>query len=99
MTQQRDREPSRNKAVVAGALGVSGRAIVNHLIERGDWEVIGLSRRSPDFPTSARFRAIDLLDGANVERCLGEFHNVTHVFYTAFYVGQGATLAKHGPEA
>jgi nucleoside-diphosphate-sugar epimerase len=83
MTQLYDPGHSRKKAVVAGALGVSGRAIVKHLIELGDWEVIGLSRRSPDFPTSARFLSVDLLDRADVERHLGEFHDVTHVYYTA----------------
>jgi len=30
------------KALVAGALGVTGRALVNHLVTLGDWEVIGL---------------------------------------------------------
>jgi len=35
------------KALVAGALGVTGRTLVNHLTSLGDWEVIGLSRRSP----------------------------------------------------
>jgi nucleoside-diphosphate-sugar epimerase len=83
MPQQYDPGQSRKKAVVAGALGVSVRAIVKHLIELGDSEVIGLSRRSPEFPTSARFLAMDLLDRADVERHLGEFHDVTHVYFTA----------------
>lgn len=83
MTRQHDPEPSHKKAVVAGALGVSGRGIVDHLIALGDWEVIGLSRRSPDFPTPARFLAVDLLDRADVERSQGEFRDVTHVFFTA----------------
>jgi nucleoside-diphosphate-sugar epimerase len=83
MTRQHAPESSPKKAVVAGGLGVSGRAIVNHLVALGDWEVIGLSRRAPDFPTSARYLAVDLLDGADLERQLGEFHDVTDVFYTA----------------
>jgi nucleoside-diphosphate-sugar epimerase len=83
MTRPPHTESARKKALVAGALGVSGRAIVNHLVGLGDWEVIGISRRTPDFPTSARFLALDLLDRADVERNLGEFHDVTHVFYTA----------------
>lgn len=83
MTQQHPAGPARKKALVAGALGVSGRAIVNHLTGLGDWEVIGVSRRAPDFRTPARFLAVDLLDRADVERRLGEFHDVTHVFYTA----------------
>jgi nucleoside-diphosphate-sugar epimerase len=83
MTRPHHTELARKKAVVAGALGVSGRAIVNHLTALGDWEVIGISRRAPDFPTSARFLAVDLLDRAEVERCRSEFHDVSHVFYTA----------------
>jgi nucleoside-diphosphate-sugar epimerase len=83
MTQHQTPEPSRRKAVVAGALGVSGRAIVNYLIGLGHWEVLGLSRRRLDFPTPARFLAVDLLDRADVERHLGEFQDVTHIFYTA----------------
>src|SRR5262245_13470183 len=83
MTQRSDRGRASKKAVVAGALGVSGRAIVNHLAELGDWEIVGLSRRSPDFTTSARFLAVDLLDRADVERHLDAFRDVSHVFYTA----------------
>ena len=30
------------KALVAGALGVTGRTLVNHLVSLGDWEVFGL---------------------------------------------------------
>jgi nucleoside-diphosphate-sugar epimerase len=83
MTQRSNRGRASKKAVVAGALGVSGRGIVNHLAELGDWEIVGLSRRSPDFTTSARFLAVDLLDRADVERHLDAFRGVTHVFYTA----------------
>jgi hypothetical protein len=43
------------KALVAGALGVTGRALMNHLASLSEWEVIGLSRRSPEFQTTARF--------------------------------------------
>ena len=39
------------KALVAGALGVSGRALVDHTDAFGEWEVIGLSQRQPDFET------------------------------------------------
>src|SRR5271154_2617734 len=71
------------KALVAGALGVSGRALVNHLVALGDWEVIGLSRRKPDFQTPARYLAIDLLNPSDVDRLVAEAGNVTHVFYAA----------------
>lgn len=75
--------PSRKKAVVVGALGVSGRALVNCLTGRTDWDVVGLSRRSPDFTTTARFLAVDVLDSASVAQHAEEFREVTHVFYTA----------------
>jgi nucleoside-diphosphate-sugar epimerase len=71
------------RALVAGALGVTGRALVNHLVALGDWEVIGLSRRAPEFSTSARYLAVDLLDRAAVDRCIAELGDVTHVFYAA----------------
>jgi nucleoside-diphosphate-sugar epimerase len=71
------------KALVAGALGVSGRALVDHLVALGDWEVIGLSRRKPEFPTPATYRSVDLLDRAAVDALLGEVGDVTHLFYAA----------------
>ena len=91
----------------ARALGVSGRAIENHLPGLGDWEVIGLSRRTPDFPTPARFLAVDLLDRADVERRPGEFRDITHVFYTALQmrpspfeeVGLNLAMLQHTVEA
>jgi len=74
---------SKKRAVVAGALGVSGRALVEHLVSLGDWEVVGLSRRRPEFETRARYVAIDLLNRSDVERLAGELGDVTHIFYGA----------------
>src|SRR3984893_2669320 len=71
------------KALVAGALGVTGRTLVNHLISLGDWEVIGLSRRSPEFQTTAQFIAVDLLDRTEVESRLRMVGDITHIFYAA----------------
>ncbi len=71
------------KALVAGALGVTGRALVNHLVSLGDWEVIGLSRRKPEFQTAAQYVSVDLLRRSEVEARLSEIGDVTHVFYAA----------------
>jgi nucleoside-diphosphate-sugar epimerase len=73
----------RKKALVAGALGVSGRALVQHLVTLSDWEVIGLSRRKPEFETPARYVAIDLLNRTDVDRIVGESGDVSHIFYAA----------------
>jgi nucleoside-diphosphate-sugar epimerase len=75
------------RALVAGALGVSGRALVQHLVSLGDWEVIGLSRRTPDFETPARHVSIDLLNRLDVEALLDQIGGVTHIFYAALYWG------------
>jgi len=75
------------KAVVAGALGVSGRALVNHLVSLQDWEVIGLSRRSPEFQSPARYIALDLLDRSSVDACVASLGDVTHIFYAALQFG------------
>ncbi|MBT3400424.1 MAG: NAD-dependent epimerase/dehydratase family protein, partial [Rhodospirillaceae bacterium] len=61
-----------NKALIAGALGVVGRALVEHLEDDPDWEVVGLSRRAPDFETSATFLSLDLLDRAATLSTLGD---------------------------
>ena len=75
------------KALVAGALGVTGRAAVNYLTSLGDWEVIGLSRRSPEFQTSAKYIAVDLLDRSALEERLRGITDITHIFFAALYWG------------
>jgi hypothetical protein len=72
-----------NKALVAGALGVTGRALVNHLVGLSGWEVIGVSRRSPEFQTTARYISVDLLNRPEVETRLRMIGDVTHVFFAA----------------
>jgi len=71
------------KALVAGALGVTGRTLVHHLTSLGDWAVIGLSRRRPEFQTTAQFIAVDLLHRAEVETRLSGISDITHIFYAA----------------
>ena len=79
-------------ALIAGALGVVGRALVEHLEDDPDWRVIGLSRRAPDFGTSATFLSVDLLDAAYTKAKLGGLADVTHVFFTPY--AQRATFAE-----
>lgn len=83
---------ARQVALVAGALGVVGRAILDKLEHLPDWDVIALSRRKPDFPTRAKFLALDLGDRSSVAAVKDELRSVTHVFYTA--VQQTPTQAE-----
>ena len=71
-------------ALIAGGLGVVGRALVEHLQNNSEWNVIGLSRRTPDFETSAEFISVDLLDPAACQAKLGELSGVTHIFFTPY---------------
>jgi len=71
------------KALVAGALGVTGRTLINHLVSLGDWEVIGLSRRKPEFKSTAQFIAVDLLNRPEVEESLSGINEITHLFFAA----------------
>lgn len=71
-------------ALIAGALGVVGRALVENLEDDPAWKVIGLSRRAPDFETSARFIGVDLLDPADIAAKLSDLSDVTHIFFTPY---------------
>src|ERR1700726_4741727 len=75
------------KALVAGALGVTGRTLVHHVTSLGDWEVIGLSRRRPEFQSTAQFIPVDLLNRSEVETRLSGIGNITHIFYAALQPG------------
>lgn len=51
---------TRNVAMVAGANGIIGRNLIEHLRGLGGWDVVGLSRRGG--PGAI---AVDLLDAAD----------------------------------
>ena len=74
----------RKTALVLGATGVSGRALVSHLETLPDWDTIIVSRNAPYFPTKARFVSADLSDTQSCREALGGLSHVTHVFYMAY---------------
>ena len=76
---------SRPTVLVVGALGVVGRSVLEHFERLDGWDVIGLSRRQPDAPTRADWRAVDLRDRAACEAALGDLSSVTHIAYCAVY--------------
>jgi nucleoside-diphosphate-sugar epimerase len=71
-------------ALVFGATGVSGRALITDLDKREDWSVIGVSRNAPYFETKARFVSADLMDSESCRQAFSGLSEVTHVFYTAY---------------
>ena len=59
------------KAIVTGATGVVGRYLLQHLVERGDWDIVAVSRRRPDIAGRYEHLAVDLLDPADCRAKLG----------------------------
>lgn len=76
---------TKKTALVIGATGVAGRALVSHLENLPDWNVIGVSRNPPYFRTKAKFISVDIMDPASCEAGLSGLTEVTHVFYTAYW--------------
>jgi nucleoside-diphosphate-sugar epimerase len=71
------------KLLVAGALGVVGRAVVEHFSERTDVEVVGLARRAPDFAPQVTWISADLRDAESTRRALEKHQDATHLVYAA----------------
>jgi nucleoside-diphosphate-sugar epimerase len=70
--------------VVAGAVGVIGRAVLAHLDQQPNVNVIALSRRAPDFPTRARHVSVDLLDEQACAAAAQQFSQVSHIVFAAY---------------
>jgi nucleoside-diphosphate-sugar epimerase len=72
------------KAIVAGATGVTGGYLMQHLISSDEWEVIGISRRKPDLDGRYDHVALDLLNASECRAKLASIDDVTHVFFGAY---------------
>ena len=80
---------SDRHAVVVGGLGVIGRALIDHLTGDPGWDVVALSRRAPDFETTARFLSVDLREKDSSTAALAQLKKTTHVFYAAYRCVRG----------
>jgi nucleoside-diphosphate-sugar epimerase len=74
----------RKVALVAGAQGVIGRNLVEHLESLQDWDVIGLSRRGKAGAGRVKHISVDLSDPDDCRHKLGDLAGVTHLFYAAY---------------
>ena len=71
--------------LIAGGLGLVGRAALEHFELQEGWDVVALARRTPDFPTRARFLPVDLTDPADCRERLTPLRGVTRVVYAALF--------------
>ena len=85
---------SHKKALVIGAMGLIGRAAVRHLESLQEWEVIGVSRRRPDFEGAGEHLSVDIAYRLDCMNKLSDCKEVTHIFYTAY-----AARAGHAEES
>ena len=76
--------------LVAGALGLVGRAALEYFEAQGR-DVVALARRAPDFPTRARFLSVDLTDPADCRAKLAPLRGVTRIVYAALFEKPGLT--------
>ena len=71
-------------AVIAGATGIVGRALTEHLRVSGDWNIISVSRRDSNPGPGVMHVQADLLDAAACRAALGGLRETTHIFYTSY---------------
>ncbi len=90
----------QRKYLVLGGLGLVGRAVVQALDRAAPGRTIAVSRRAPDFSTTARFVSLDLTDRAACARTFAgaEFADVSHVVYAALYEKPDLVAGWRDPE-
>lgn len=69
-------------ALIAGASGVVGRAVLRTLAERGDWDVVALSRSATSV-SNTRTIAVDLSSPDDARDRVSTLTSVTHLIYCA----------------
>ena len=79
--------------LIVGATGIIGRAAVEHFCGLEGWKVTCCSRREPDYPHTADFVSLDLLDATACDSALGEGGAVSGVTHCMF----GAVFTKFQP--
>ncbi|MEP7455944.1 SDR family oxidoreductase [Phyllobacterium sp. SB3] len=72
------------KAVVVGANGIIGGNLIAHLVELGDWDIVGLSRSGGHARGKVKHIAVDLLNASDAKAKLTQLTDVTHIFYAAY---------------
>jgi nucleoside-diphosphate-sugar epimerase len=74
----------RHHALVTGALGVIGGAVVDHLAGLPDWTVTSVSRRPDPDSRADRHLTIDLLDADALAGTADAVRDITHLVFAAY---------------
>ncbi|HUP75048.1 MAG TPA: NAD-dependent epimerase/dehydratase family protein [Acidimicrobiales bacterium] len=81
--------PPRKTMLVVGASGVVGRAAIERFSGLDEWDVVGVSRRTPHGIDGATLLSLDLLDPEQCAAAFGAMAGVTHVIYAALSEAPG----------
>ncbi len=74
---------AKKKVLIAGASGLVGSAAVRQFAQLPDWEVVGVSRRTPPGIDRATFVSVDLTNQRQCAEVFSRMTDVTHVVYAA----------------
>jgi nucleoside-diphosphate-sugar epimerase len=74
----------KKTALVVGAQGIIGSNLISYLLQLGDWEITGLSRRKGEDHGKLKNISVDLSDLNDCKSKLNALSNVTHIFYAAY---------------
>jgi len=78
-------EPSKGKMLVIGARGIVGRSVIQYFSQLPSWEVIGVSRRKPEFGKNLNWINLDLREEESCEAHLADLSDITHISYSAVF--------------
>ena len=84
MTIRQSELSSQRTVIVAGAQGVSGRAVLERYAALPGTSVYGLSRRLAESEGNVRHISVDLLDAHDVITKLGHLSAATHLVFGAY---------------
>ena len=93
----------KKKIIIAGVSGVIGRAVLEKFEADPKFEVVGLSRSSPNFDMATAHISVDLTDQDDCWKKLKQQTDVTHVAFAAYVekvslheqVGPNLTMLKN----
>jgi nucleoside-diphosphate-sugar epimerase len=79
----------RKKVLIAGDLGVVGFAAAKHFSRLPRWDVVGISRRTPQRSHGGEHVSVDLQDKEQCTEVFSQMQDITHVIYAALYEKPG----------
>jgi nucleoside-diphosphate-sugar epimerase len=88
---------TRRRVLVAGATGLVGKAVIEHLLSEGEADVIAVSRRNPHLP-GALHVPVDLTDAHSCIDRLSGLTGITDIVFAALYEKPELVAGWRDPE-